>query len=125
MKTTKWMMTALLGIGMAMPVAQLLSTSARASEDEVTGEATDEIRPDRRDKHNKQWRKAKIRARETARRGNAKDVVRDFKKELDSPDIVINLCIVNVIADAENVAVNTDDANQVINIINVAMCEIQ
>jgi hypothetical protein len=125
MKTTKWVMTALLGIGMAMPVAQVLSTSARAAEDGETDEATSEIRRDKRDKHNKQWRKAKIRARETARRGNAQDVVRDFKKELNNPDIIVNVCIVNVINKAENVVAIGGDVNQVITIVDGANCEVQ
>jgi hypothetical protein len=123
MKTTKWVMTALLGIGMAMPVAGLLSTSSQAAEDEVTRRASDEIRPDRHDKHNKQWKKAKARARETAKHGNAQDVVRDFKKELNSPDIVVNVCIVNVINKAENVVAIGGDVNQVITIIDGANCE--
>jgi hypothetical protein len=125
MKTTKWLTCALLGIGLALPVADILATSALAAEIEATGEASSEIRPDRRDKHNRQWRRAKARARAERRSGNPRKVLREFRRELNSADIVVNVCVVNVLNKAENVVAIGGDVNQVINIINGANCEIR
>jgi hypothetical protein len=124
MKTTKWFTCALLGIGLALPISDILAVSASAETAE-TGEATSAIRPNRRDRHNRQWRQAKRRAREAARRGNARGILREFRKELNSSDIVVNVCVINVINRAENVVAIGGDVNQVINIIDGANCEIR
>jgi len=108
-----------------MPVAGILATAARADDHSATAEARNEARPDRKMRHNRQWRIAKMRAREFARHGNAKQVVHEFKNALNSPDIVVNVCVVNVINKAENVVAIGGDVNQVINVINGANCEIQ
>ncbi len=108
-----------------MPMAEILITSARAEGNEVTAEAASELRPNRRDRHNRQWRKAKQRARDAARRGNARGVLGDFRRELNSRDIVVNVCVINVINKAENVVAIGGDVNQVINIIDSANCEVR
>jgi len=124
MKTTKWLTCVLLGIGLTMPVAEVLVTAASAETGE-SADATSAIRPGRRDRHNRKWRLAKLRARQAARRGNAREVVKQFKNELNSPDIVVNVCVINVINKAENVIAIGGDVNQVINIIDGANCEIR
>lgn len=124
MKATKWLTCALLGIGLTLPIAESLVVAANAEAAE-SADATSAIRPDRRDRHNRQWRKAKRRAREAARRGNARAVLREFKKDLNSRDIVVNVCVINIINKAENVVAIGGDVNQVINIIDGANCEIR
>src|SRR5690242_20227789 len=109
MNTTKWLTYALLGIGLAMPVAEILATSARA-DDSAAAAA-----PDRKTKHNRQWKIAKKRAHEAARHGNAQKVVQDFKEALNSPDIVVNVCVVNIINKADNVVAIGGSVDQVIN----------
>lgn len=125
MKLTKWLTCAFFGIGLSMPIADILATNALANENEATAEATSEIRPNRRDRHNRQWRLAKQRARFAARRGNARELLRQFKQDLKSQDIVVNVCVINVINKADNVVAIGGDVNQVINLINSANCEIR
>ena len=125
MKLTKWLTCAFFGIGLSMPIADILATNALANETEATAEATSAIRPNRRDRHNRQWRLAKQRARFAARRGNPRDVLRQFKQDLKSQDIVVNVCVINVINKAENVVAIGGDVNQVINLINSANCEMR
>src|SRR5690242_20155760 len=119
MNTTKWLTCALLGIGLAMPMAEIMATSARADENSAAAAA-----PDRKTKHNRQWKNAKKRAHEAARHGNAKKVVQDFKEALNSPDIVVNVCVVNIINKADNVVAIGGSVDQVINVIDGANCEI-
>lgn len=124
MKTTKWLTCTLLGIGLALPISDILAVSASAETSE-SGEVTSAIRPNRRDRHNRQWRQAKRQAREAGRRGNARGALREFRRQLNSPDIVVNVCVINVINKAENVVAIGGDVNQVINIIDGANCEIR
>lgn len=125
MKTTKWLTCVLLGFVMTMPMAEIMVSSARAHENEVASEATSALHANRRDRHNRQWRKAKLRAHEAARHGNARALLRDFRRELNDRDIVVNVCVINVINKAENVVAIGGDVNQVINIIDSANCEIR
>lgn len=125
MKLTKWLTCAFFGIGLSMPIGDILATNALANESEATAAATSAIRPNRRDRHNRQWRLAKQRARFAARRGNARELLRQFKQDLKSQDIVVNVCVINVINKAENVVAIGGDVNQVINLINSANCEIR
>jgi hypothetical protein len=127
MNRTKWLTCALLGFGLTMPLGEMLITTAQA-ETEVTAESSSAVRRDpreRRDRHNRQWRKAKQRAREAGRRGNAREVLRQFRNELNNQDIVVNVCVINVINKAENVVAIGGDVNQVVNIINGSNCEIR
>jgi hypothetical protein len=121
MKSSKWLTCFLLGIGLTMPIAEVLVTAANAE----TADAASAIRPGRRDRHNRKWRLAKLRARQAARRGDARQVIKQFRNELNSPDIVVNVCVINVINKAENVVAIGGDVNQVINIIDGANCEIR
>lgn len=125
MNITKWLMCVFLGIGLTMPLADILSTNARADENEETAEARSEVRGDRVDRHNRQWRLAKQRSRFTGRRGNPNEVLKQLKRDLKSRDIVVTVCIINVIAKAEKLVAAGGEASQVVRLINRANCEIQ
>lgn len=125
MNITKWLTCVFLGIGLTMPLADILSTNARADESEETAEATSEIRGDLVDRHNRQWRLAKQRSRFAGRRGNPNEVLKQLKRDLKSRDIVVTVCIVNVIAKAEKLVAAGGEASQVVRLINRANCEIQ
>ena len=125
MNATKKFLLALSGFGMIVPAAGCMPPQPQAADSAEEGTTGTAIQEQRRRRHNQKWRRAKQRARDLGRRGaRGRDIARDFERSLrNDPDIVINVCVINAINNANAVADRGSDA--VVTIIQNFNCEFE